>query len=437
MKRIIALLLLLTLTNTAYSAEEDIYKGFAKFQTGRIENIFLNEVLTNISENRYFVELLPQTNEMLKSRNGDTPQSLIPLLQIYAKKDLSLIEDTVVCVIVGAFDQNDKVGKNNVDAFKKTFEKLSEYFGPNKESETIQNAKVELCAGKKDDEIEKAKTTLPDYQESIKAVIGLLKAEYISSQASWINPNTEEERKIYQKYKFALNAYYLADLYSRYEQAKKVDRSTANISLYEETHYLISAFENMGKEDEDNFGKARKISLFIAQLLDVYNAQQSDENVANTEKIISSFVQNETDSYNIKRNSPGLISRTCTKFSCKPAWGIGSYFGVVVGDNHKNSSNQKSAFYGPVGLEVKVANFNGGSKLFLGYAPLDFGPLIANELSDKQYTATLTDVRRDSVYLAYTYKHQPWAILFSRNEDTYKKARYMLTFGFDLPLYYF
>ena len=188
--------------------------------------------------------------------------------------------------------------------------------------------------------------------------------------------------------------------------------------------------------DGDVFYTFRTFTLFLAQLSDVNRGGEGDNGDA-AEAVISNFVETENDSFNIKRTGLGLFSSNCTYYLCKPVVGIGSYFAVGT----TTLDEGENRVYGPVGIEIRAFNYY-GHMAYLGYSPIDLGIPIKNELTEKDYSTSIEDIRANSVYISYAYKHKPVSIILSYHDDNTNTAiknddYYMLSVAFDLPLYFF
>lgn len=418
MPRFYALLLLLFVTNLSYASSEDVIQGFAKYQAGRVENIVLNEMLSEIRTNRFFIQLFPQTNDAINNYGSESGKRLIPLMQHFVKADIESFDEFSKCMVLSFYK---KIESDNIDVISTKsrnhyLDLQVKFINP---KYTVSEALEEYCkykVGTKTisemlDEVRDKKI-----HKKLKELVTQLKNEVL---------NDAGNDKLVRKYNYWKNVY----VYAKYLNLE-------NKSDYIKMHHLVLSFDKLGLNDGDIFYDFRELSLFLAQLSDASKAETSDGGAA-VEAVITNFVDSKNDSFNIKRTGLGLFSSYCSWKLCKPVFGIGSYFGVGV----STSKYKQSRVYGPVGVEMRLFNYY-GHMAYAGFAPLDFGTPISNELSDKEYSASFEDIRSNSIYISYTYKHKPLSVLLSYHPDDtktsgVKESFTMLSIAFDLPLYFF
>ena len=416
MKRILVLSLLILIAGTSYASSEDVIKGFSKYQAGRVENIILNEMLSEVRSNRYFIQIFPMTNDAVDNYGNESGKRLIPLMQHFVEKDIDAFEEFSRCMVWTFYKKIENENDLNQISSKGKSLYIDLQTKFNKSSYTISDALVdkELC----DQEQLGSAVVLTEIQDEkvykkLKQLVDKLKLEVVGSSDS----------KLVRKYRYWRNIYE----YTKY-------LSSQESSIYIKMHHLVLSFDKLGLSDGDVFLDFRELSLFLAQLSD---AAKANDGGASVEAVISNFVETENDSFNIKRTGLGLASRYCNNYLCKPAIGIGSYFGV--GDTF--SGEDRYRVYGPLGVEIRAFNYF-GHMAFIGFSPLDFGIPIRNELTEKEYSASFEDIRSNSVYISYSYKHKPLSVIASYHPDDSNTtgendSLFMLSIAFDLPIYFF
>ena len=415
MKKIKLLLILLVVNSPSFATSDDVIKGFSKYQAGRVENILLNEMLYEIRDNRYFMQLFTQTNEAVDNYGNESGKRLIPLMQYFVKKDIDAFEEFSRCMVLSFY--NEIKAENDLSKIssksKSHYKKLQEAF--NDSSYTVSKASTDYCSSAMSDKaVVLSQLNDQKVHEKLKELVGQLKEESLK--------NTKDD-KLARKYKYWANVY---------EYTKYI--SSQDDSNYIKMHHLVLSFDKLGLNDGDVFYDFRKLSLFLAQLSDAAKGSSNGDAV---EAIISNYVETENDSFNIKRTGLGLFSNYCSYKVCRPVAGIGAYFGA----GYSSLKENRGHVYGPLSVEVRTFNYY-GHMAYLGFAPLDFGIPIKNEFKDEQYSTSLDDIRSNSFYISYSYKHKPLSLIFSYHPDGLKSqgitgSYTMLSVAFDLPLYFF
>jgi len=414
------MIIILVVGNTAFASEDDVIQGFAKYQAGRVETIFMNDMIGELKDNRYFKQMFSMTNEAIVNYNDGAGKRLIPLIQYFVKEDIKKFQKFSQCVAYIIYE--DVVSQNiktniveKIEYAKNTFKNKYEEI-----QKSLNDSAITISLW-----VEKNCDDKVDYKNKIKKSITVdkLKLYLVDGLKNSLGTSDHVSKN---RYKFIKNLYD----YIVYLKENPGDGSNS-IKM----HYIVLAVDKLGLNDGDKYYDFKKLALFLAQLSDAANSSNGDAEAV--QAIITNYVNTEGDSYNIKRTGLGLFSDYCSFKICKPVVGIGSYFGFGAAD----TSVSQNRVYGPVGIELRLFNYF-GHMMYLGYSPLDFGLPIKNELTEEDYSASFEDIRHDSVYLSYSYKHKPISVILSYHEDDFLTVEeddkyYMLTIAYDLPIYFF
>lgn len=475
MKKSIILLAALFIPFNTLANSESLIKGFAKYQAGRIENIILNNIVDDIEENIYFKRMFSKTSVAVSNYDDVSGRRLIPLMQHFIKQDIKNFQKFSECVIERVADGEDveeikthfltdeKTVDDYINAYcasedidlKLVVDSIISDFTAQKISDSLMklSSSKDVYLSKATNAIKSSKclydnkiilsadqNCLDVVKESIKASakekLNQLKTNLdskIKSVGDVDEGKTKKFLKALKEYLDAAGCKYDGDF-----------SCNGELSYFVKMHYLITAFQILDDKERDKYTSFKKKALFLASLTDAVkkDGSSSADEVAG---IIKSYVQNENEPFFEKRQGVGFFSRYCGYKMCtnNPKLIIASYFGAAFTFNHSVSKddNRELVPYGPLGIEFRLANF-WGKPLSIGYAPLDLGVPISNELRDKEYTAEFEDIRSDNIYLSFSFKTKPVSILLSRqqnrnNSTGQKESVNMISLVFDLPLYSF
>ncbi|MBM97147.1 MAG: hypothetical protein CMI09_15020 [Oceanospirillaceae bacterium] len=402
-------MLLLVSKYTYAESYDGALKWVVKVNADRAEEIFVNELMSEVSENKYIKFLFPvSVISAPENENSIGRQRLIPLYRSSVELDVS---NQVVFLknIAKRFHDGsgDIISKTAVETEYKRIVAIFECSSNNLEMNAISE---KIKSGK-------------DY--------------------NCIDGNNRAEAKRVTDEDVEKLIYVLSAIYTIVESLDDQDSSVVKLN------YALVLIEMMGSFDESrSYVRAKKTLMRLAAIHDGYKSG-SDEGAVS---VINNYKDMVANSFPVKRNSVSFYGSFTDDWYWPEVWpfnvGVGSYFGGglaldnIGNDESGNVSNFSWYLYGPVGFEFKLADSVGGRyHWFTGIALLDIGAPIYGELTGKEYEADFNDIRSTSFYLSVSRGMKPWSVLLSFHPEYYdpqidytRKHMTMLSFAIDLPL---
>ncbi|WOH38964.1 hypothetical protein RI844_07020 [Thalassotalea fonticola] len=458
------------------SEEESLIKGFAQWQASRVEKILINEVLEDITEDPYTKRFFSSTSRNYSFYESSNAQRLIPLLQHYIKVDIDNFEQIMTKCI--PYHLDNLVNSKQTIAQKAEalgnlmhgLRLLSSKIAAGDKPYTVENFNDTACVGS---ENFNGKFTVSINEANLKAlinnVLAYIQANPASSQV--IKYATRNIRQLNESYPENYQATFIniteeqvLRLINHVLELKRTFIEADN--LFIQTHQLIVTLEtiaNMQENDYPGFNKFKNAALLFSSLAQASKEGKTGQVVA----ILDTYID-EQDAYMQKRSKQAyyarykipsvasegfdnnkIVNKTYTGscsgrfFSpCKGTIFLSSYYGIsAIYNKEEQFEDREINFraFGPIGFEFKAISFE-DSILSLNIMPLDIGNYITNELKQDDYSAKFDDILAPSVFISYTSKSKPFAVLFGFQDkikvaEDYETNGIFLSLVFDLPIY--
>jgi hypothetical protein len=449
MKYIYGAALTLGLIFSTPSSANKLIEGFTKWQANRIERIAVDQALGDIAEDAYVKKFFTQTSQSIRFYDSLSGQRLIPLMQVYFKDDINKFDQVALCL-------KSEIKKGIQNRQLKPLNDIIEHTKTLIDKNNLMTTESFLtktgCNGK---DLKKAssisKTISTDDIESLKNTLRSLKG----------TPQSEIENIISVVTK-------LIALIEQIEKTIEVIEDDKN-SYVIRAHQMLQILDLLGwtAERELDFkgysltaiNRLKSISLFLAELADA-----SDKDTGSADSVVAVLNQyvDEQDTYNRKHQisaylgfarkaAPSSIEddtksyiTSCTVWAllpCRDTLFLSSYYGLSIANIDEDGTGQKDwtgRAYGPVGIELKVANYR-GSPITIGYAPIDIGNYVTAELKGDSYDAKTEDILSPSVFVSWSSASRPFSILVGYQKDIkiengLTDDSMFLSFAFDLPI---
>lgn len=477
--KIVLLLLLGFYVGETNAGSEELVKGFAKYQAGRVENIILDGFMEDLANNSYLKKFFPNTSANIKEFDGISGKRLIPLLGFYFDKDLESLNNLYVCVKVKIEPlrqwKNSKTivpGNDVKDAFK-FLDTLLQF--KKEDSDNVEQFFEKHCSGitvgliNKLPLISKTRTINnrinDDFFIAVANVSNPVNAEPAESKADTQSDNKTDIQLFSNAYisgKTTFTKEYFKeqlekkgiDFYGLLDVIDNISQITDDTPYAVRIHHLAMAMDALGFQIEDRrgFQKFKSASLFLASLVEA--SDSGDNGASSVEGVIKDYVD-EDQVYKNKRNPVAFYTRrgkdtpnlVCNSyFFCKNTWFLGSYYGVSSGqldDTASGSEHQVYRAFGPVGIEFKLfsgAIFGKATTVTFMYAPIDIGVYVTDELKSEKYDVSVEDISAPSYFVSFSSKNSPMSVQLGYQGDipvanSQKENMYFMSFSFDLPLF--
>ncbi len=449
MKYIYGAALTLGLIFSTPSSANKLIEGFTKWQANRIERIAVDQALEDIAEDAYVRKFFTQTSQSIQFYDTLSGQRLIPLMQVYFKSDIARFDQVTLCL-------KTEIKKGIENRKLKPLNDIIEHTKRLIDKDSLMTTESFLtttgCKGqnlKSARTISKAISTsdIKNLENALRSLPGVAQSD-IDNIISVVTK--------------------LVALIEQIEQTIKLTGNDEN-SYVIRAHQMLQILDLLGMTAErlldfqgynlTSVNRLKSISLFLAELADA-----SDSEKGSADRVVAVLNQyvDEQDTYNRKRHNTAYLgfvrkaapssleSNTksyitgCTLWAvlpCRDTLFLSSYYGLSLMSIDEDGSGEKDwtgRAYGPVGIELKVANYR-GSPITIGYAPIDIGNYVTAELKGDSYDAKTEDILSPSVFVSWSSASRPFSILLGYQKDIkidngLTDDSLFLSFAFDLPI---
>ncbi len=452
MKYIYAAALTLGLVFSTPSSANKLIEGFTKWQANRVERIAVDQALGDIAKDAYVRKFFTQTSQSIQFYDSLSGQRLIPLMQVYFKDDINNFDQVTLClkseIKMGIETRQLKPLNDIIEHTKNLIDKNSPM--------TTESFLTETgCNDKDPKDLNKAssisKTISTDDMKNLENTLRSLKGVPQSDLDNIIRV-VKKLVALIEQIENTIEA--IGD-----EKNSYVIRAHQMLQILDLLGWTADELSDFNGYSLTAINRLKSISLFLAELADA-----SDNEKGSADRVVAVLNQyvDEQDTYNRKRHNSAYIGFTrraalstsdanttnyitgCTVWAllpCRDTLFLSSYYGLSIMNIDEDGTGQKDwtgRAYGPVGIELKVANYR-GNPITIGYAPIDIGNYVTAELKGDSYDAKTEDILSPSVFVSWSSSSRPFSILFGYQKDIkidngLTDDSMFLSFAFDLPI---